>query len=212
MVKIRLVLLSLLVAGLLTGISYADQQVTLGASPLGTINFTGAGSTQISFTGNCGADCLSGFAYLEYNSGDYKFWITGGTPSLGAPSGNDFPILANGATLHLQVDIAGSQLVTTVALATLTDGSNAPRIVGTSTVQSVSGALFAGVWAVGQVDPFDFVVNLKGQPTVDYVYLNGGTTRGPISSGEVVDAVPEPGSLLLLGTGFAGLFGYLKRR
>lgn len=46
----------------------------------------------------------------------------------------------------------------------------------------------------------------------NHTYTFGGSTSGPLSSAVAFVAIPEPGSLALLGLGGLGLFGFARRR
>lgn len=209
--------------GLLTGIATADQ-VTLGQSINSTAWFAGQLADAISFSATCSghADCLSGYAYDGYLTGNYDFWIVNGNanqnnnngvPELGAPNQHIYPVLANGATFHLSININGDLLGGVVTLDTVTGGGNAPLAQGSLAIMTATGSTFAG-WQVGSVAPMDFVINLYGRPTIEQVWTgNAASTNGPVSSGEVVNQpTPEPASLALLGSGFLTVGAFLRRR
>jgi ribosomal protein S6E (S10) len=207
-------LLLLAVVALLTGISQADQ-ITLGPSSSGSVMFRNVGGVvDISFTG-CGGgptDCIRGVALDSNNAiGTYKMVITGGTPSLGTPTNGDFPVNMNGATLTLTVSIGSGHLT---ALGTLTDltGANtvAPEFLGDFQITSSTFSAFP----VGFISQGDFTVSIRGGNTTRVAFVDthsGSSTHGPLSSGELL-STPEPGSLMLLGSGILGLAGVLRRK
>jgi len=214
--KNRLIILVLLALVVLSvgGQATAQTQITIGNSTSGTITFSGAGTTTVSFVGNCGyANCVSGYAYLGASAGTYNMWITGNNPTLTA-TGNPslFAVNMNGGTLHFSFSLGSSSFAGTITLTTLKDGSLAPQFLGSLNVTTATG-VFAGVYSPGQTVPFDLTISLpNGSAFVDQV--NSGlasSTSGSISSGEIIPA-PEPGTIALLGTGLLAIGGFLKRR
>ena len=172
-------------------------QVTLSDSLSGSVNLSTNGST-----GSFSFISLSGHAYLEPagTSGKYWLWSTGGTPTLSEVSGDTYSIDLGTAKVYLDVKLGphgnGSQgeLSGTLALTTLIGASTpAPQFQGYFTPTLSTGA-FSGAFQIGVPEWTDI------------------TKKSPkgISSGEVVPA-PEPTSLVLLGSGFLGLYGFVRR-
>ena len=231
----RVLLLGVLMTTLLlAGAAKADvAQITLGTTQYtgGDITFTNTGTaTQISFNGT-----LTGNGYVEPAGTQGTFTMSlSGTPTLGSPASNVYPVSMNGSTIQFQYYIgsspqtATSELTGTINLTTVTDGSPTPRVNALLTVSGSTG-IFASEWAVGNIANMDFTINLcpvgdtctqvppSGNYTsVDSVYQTAGTsTSGFLSSGEVLPApVPEPASFALLGSGLllTGSLAKARRR
>ena len=210
----KLLLLPLLVV-LMAGISLADvagpMQVILGVSN-GDVVFTNTGGNNVvfGFSEGCqGGDCLSGFAYYGANpAGNYEMWITGGVPSLGAPSGFIYPINLNGATVNFASTIGSYFLNGTIQLLTLSGGTQTPTFAGKLDISSTN----IPEYQYSNTAELDFTINLDDNPSIESVYSGqNNSTRGYLSSGQVAPAVPEPSSILLFGSGVVGL-GILLRR
>ena len=207
--------LSLSLLGL--GTAFASQ-ITLGQSdPNNFVNFSGnfTDSVALSHTA-CGSNCIHGFAYEDLAVGYYTLTLSGGPPKLTSPNSGIYPFDMNGSSLILSVVLNnGHSLMGFVDLDNLTDNTHKPRVIGDVTISSSNFPDYA----VGATVPMDFIVDLTGHPTVDDVWyghldVHGNvisSTHGRISSGELLPT-PEPASMLMLGSGLAGIFGYLKRR
>ena len=166
----------------------------------------------MSFTGtHCGlatTDCLKGFGLTGSDVGIYQMWFTGGNPILHSPIAFDvYPIALNGSTLHFDFNLMFGlgDLQGTIVADSITGSSIAPQLIGSFITTSATG-VFAGAWQVGETTDDDFTVNLsRGSNLISNVFLHPGTsTRGPLSSGEIIPNVPEPSSLALLGSGRLG--------
>jgi len=197
---------------LLAGICAADPiNVILGTSTTGEALFTySAGTVTFGFTGNCGEggdNCLSGYAYYDGSpAGTYNMWIVGGPPSLGTPTNNVYPINMNGATINFTATISTYYLDGTINLTQIVGGSQTPTFDGSLTISSTN---IPGYYGVAE---FDGTLNLDNNPSLEQVYSGKySTTEGYLSSGQFVPQVPEPGSMMLFGTGALGLIAMLRR-
>jgi hypothetical protein len=196
---------------LLAGLCSASAtELVLGTSSTGTVQFTNvAGTVDMSFTG-CGGSCLEGFGYFGAVVGTYEFTLTG-TPTLGAPTTGIYPINMNGSVIDftwtsqdLSLFLDGS-----VTLDNVTDGTQAPRFIGS---MQITNSDLPG-YAAGGNSPLDFIVYLGTNPSIDFVYNNpGSSTQGYLSAGEIGGSTPEPSSIALFGSGVAGVVAVLRRR
>lgn len=210
--KLRLLAVCTLACLLLAGLSTAGAtELVLGTSTTGDIAFTNvAGTVDMSFTG-CGGTCLQGFGYFGAVVGSYDITMTG-EPTLGSPATGIYPINMNGATIDFGWLSQDHSLFLdgTVTLDNVTDGTQTPRFIGGLLVTSTDLPGYSD----GVYSGLDFIINLGSNPSIDYVYNHpGSSTEGYLSSGEVPPgAAPEPGSILLFGSGILGLAGVLRRK
>jgi hypothetical protein len=170
----------LLVAGALTGVSYANViQITMGQSTTGT---AWAGSTGASFSG------VSGFAYQGTNAGTY--WLSDATLT-GSNCNWVCSLASNSETVT--VTIGSDTLVGTLSLSTEALGA---FLNGSLHIDSSTSGFASTGYVAGQTVGADLVV-----------------IGGHVSSGQIeTDAVPEPGTIALMGSGLLGLAGFLRRR
>jgi hypothetical protein len=170
----------LLVAGALTGVSYANAiQITMGQNTTGTAS---AGNTGASLSG------VSGYAYQGANSGTY--WLTDAT--LTGTNCNWVCTLASNSET-LTVTIGADTLIGTLSLNNEAFGA---ALFGSLNITSSTPGFTSTGYAAGQTVGADLVV-----------------LGGHVSSGQIeTDAVPEPGTIALMGTGLLGLAGFLRRR
>jgi hypothetical protein len=186
-------------------------QLVLGTSTTGDLELSNvAGVDDMSFTG-CGGNCLEGFGYFGATVGNYDVTISG-TPTLGSPTGGVYPINMNGAVIDfswLSTDHS-LWLDGSITLNNVTDGTQTPRFIGGLLVSSTDLPGYQD----GTYAGLDFLVNLGSNPSIDYVYNHpGSSTEGYLSSGEIPPgSAPEPGSIVLLGSGVVGLAGLLRRK
>jgi hypothetical protein len=187
----------------------------LSSSPT-TINFEGigapyAGTTSILGVGPGSSTTVGGVTFGIGPSGNANLLVIGGDGSyypvstLSAQptdgvSPADFSISLPSSVTALGFDF-GALYVGSTATITLSDGT-----VQTVTVPASTSLAFFGVTAPGGIDSLD--ITLPGSSTTyglavaDFSY--GSTNTTP--------PVPEPSSLLLLGSGLVGLAGMVRRK
>ena len=201
---------------IVTGTSLAGPtQIILGVSTTGDVVFTNTGgNVNVTLSGDCGkgpADCLSGFAYYGNLVGDYAMWLSGpgGPPTLGAPTGNLYPIDMDGATLNFSTTIQSYFVNGLISLMEVNGGTKTPTFEG---ILDITDSNFPG-YPIGDKLSFDFTINLTDNPSLEDVYSGKySKTSGYLSSGQIPPSVPEPGSFLLLGSGVVGIAGLLRRK
>ena len=179
----------------------------------GGVDFTNSGGT---LTGSSAGMSLSGSVLIAVNGlnglglvtgndlGSVSFstgmWTSGSLQMGGTfMAGGTFIINGNGTNgVPNTVIFNGTFAVpVTWGLVTLANGTHNYTLTG-----SISGTWIGGSWVNGAT--VQLTINTgKG-------FFNGSTS---IASGDTnIDAVPEPGSLTLVGAGLVGLAGILRRK
>lgn len=192
----------------------AIPQITLSQSYIGDVDFSSSGGFLTSFwlTGTsapsqCGAShpgCVSGSVLLDPNKdiGTYWIWIVGNNPALALLDSfaGVYAVVPGNYSINVEVDLNNGNVFTgDLALTNLIAGPfGSPEFTGTYKT--------TGATTEFAVDGF----STSSPPRViDFSLVS---VNGPVSSGELNSALPEPSSLALLGTGVLGLAGVIRRK
>lgn len=195
---LSVVILALTLSASAGGVNFTNNGGTLAGTSAG-LSLTGSELTQlVGLNGNGGVSGDLGtvtFTTGEMLSGNL---ITGGTFS---GTGSSFVITGNGSPGVPNGVIFNGSFSGTVRWVENTncgtDGSICYTVYGS----------ISGTWVTGQT-----VSGATVQLTFN-AGKNGFTGSVPLASGDtVIDVVPEPGALGLMGTGIAAIAGMLRRK
>ena len=195
---------------LVVGMASASSLKPVGASSslttpdTSTVPFPTAGDAYCSLTNGCGTIPSGGQTDFQFDAGDFvisSIFVLPTTSVTGLTANWSFQdFLGNGNTETWFILVNGVLVAQTILP---DDGYNGD--IGTVT----GGVSFAGIAPVSG----GYQVELVLQNTVPFgggsvAWLDGGQTGLTYS----VSTVPEPGSLVLFGSGVLGLAGLLRRK
>jgi len=222
---IRRLLLSTALVGLMLGLaslpaSADPTQITLGGTAAGSVIFTGDGSGNVLIQlGSCtGGSCtLSGTAFgtgaLTSGLAPYEFTSTPGTISLAPTSTAGLFAVTQTASIGFSYGTGGSLLTGTLSLLTFTQtpGGSSTGEFNTFAVANlvITGGSLSTLFPPGGAI-LTATMNFGPSP-VDLATLSGSTTSAKLASGQITPT-PEPGSMLLLGSGLLAVGAFLRRR
>ena len=215
----RLLLCSALVMLSFGLVPASADQITFGPST-NNISFCSlsGGAVTVSAAGfSSGCVPLAGTGTI---TGSATWNPTGGSAELGTfsiamstmtltPAGGAVWNSSGGAGSTFTYSGASGTIVGSITWSTVTDATNPIQFAGSLQITSASGSLLAR-FPVGTTVGFDFTMN-GGAGILTALSAAPGQSSNPISSGEVAP-VPEPGSILLLGSGLLAAGSFLRMR
>ena len=201
---------------LLAGMASAQDQITLNGTASGAITFTGAGSgsggSNLTMSlGSCtlGSHCITGTATGTgslSSTGSYE--LSGGPLSLTSVSPGSWNV---SGILNFAYFNGGTNLLSgTLNLLNFTQVGSLGLFNDTLTANltGLSGSLASSIGSSAITDITIVIrngVNLSGLG-------NGANASASISSGEIFLPTPEPGSMVLFGSGLVAVGSMLRRR
>jgi len=218
------VLAALLCTALLTTPSGARaNQITIGQlAPSVSISGSGGGAA-----GTLTLTMGTGSGLADLNGSSYEIGVSihsTGTSTLsqdilstGAfnPGNGEFAVTGGNPETYTYASVFGpaESLTGSVTWSVIKDDTSTPDILGSLLITASAGdAPFLTDFQVGKIVPIDVTfADLGNQTLLKDLAANGCVDADLISHGKV-GPVPEPSSLLLMGSGLLGLVGLVRKK
>lgn len=191
------------------------SQITFGPSAQ-SITFTGNGANSVTVV----SQQLTAVAFDTTNGAVGTVSVSPLSFLAGPQSGGLFPAGFNTETFTYS-NPDGDMLTETWQILTIQDDTPQPKFFGTGTVTAISGdaSFLAAFGPVGASYSFDWVemplscTVVANCTTLDQLATTTASASAPISSGEdFPNGIPEPASLMLLGSALFGLAFFSRRQ
>jgi hypothetical protein len=163
----------------------------------------------------------SGFGWLFGSSGNSGNGLTAASTAFNPPSFTGLPFtqaaFLQGTNNAVSQTIGGFAVNGTYSLDFYLGSRYASGAYdGNQTVEALLDGNVIGTWALSSSTPFtlesvDFTVSSGGNHTLEFIGTNSGDHTAFLSD-VAVTPVPEPSSLMLLGSGLLGFAAYVRRR
>jgi hypothetical protein len=200
-------------------------EISLGAGEVSnSVSITASGaSATVSFTQTTGlcsgyANCISGTALFSPAGGTAQLgnfmmtYATGANPTI-----SSMGVMTGVVNFLFSMNSGIDTLQGTLTFSSLGNGTTAgPSFNATFTTGSTTGSILGTYWGSGTTTN-NAALTINMQTNAPIVDPNTGalnSTTGTPGSGQVYapSPVPEPASILMLGSGLLALGGTLKRR
>jgi hypothetical protein len=207
----RVVLMAALLILALPIAAFANSTISFtnagGSVTLSSANVLNGNARLTSFTGTNGITTTGNLGHLSYMTGSLISHTTTTTDNWTFAAGGSFNVTSNGSGIPSGTVFKGTFTSPVTFVGTFNPGADGGKgawsYTLTGSVSGMMGSNFGGQTASGGTIQFTFDVH-GHIPFSHFVRGNNGSTT--------VSAVPEPGTLGLLGTGLVGIAGLVRRK